>query len=152
MYVMAGWIWGLSAGRGIVENNDCGVGGVVNDDALESENVGDGVRGLQGGDSPAVLWTAFMLGSKTRTRLPWRVCMSSSGSLGGCGGGGKGLRGDKRGKPRRYNLICLDGAGCTTDPSKDGYYPRVEIAPSQMLRHLRVYPGGYTRSWRRNKS
>ena len=76
MYVMAGWIWGLSAGRGIVVNNDCGVGGVVYDDALESENVGDGVRGLEGGESSAGRWIAFMIGSKTRTRLPWCVCMS----------------------------------------------------------------------------
>ena len=76
VYVMAGWIWGLGAGRGTVENNDCGVGGVVNDDALESENVGDGVRGLEGGESSAGLWTAFVIGSKTRTRLPWSMCMS----------------------------------------------------------------------------
>lgn len=75
VHVMTGWIWGLSAGRGIVENNDCGVGGMVNDDALESENVGDGVRGLDGGESSARLWTAFMIGLKTR--LPWCVCMTS---------------------------------------------------------------------------
>jgi len=76
VYVMAGWIWGLSAGRGIVENNDCGVGGTANDDALESENVGDGVRELECGESSAVLWTVFMTGSKTRARLPWCMCMS----------------------------------------------------------------------------
>jgi len=77
VYVMAGWIWGLSAGSGIVENNDCGVGGMVNDDALESENVGDGVRGLEGDESSAALWTVFTRGSKTRTRLAWGVCMGS---------------------------------------------------------------------------
>jgi len=70
VYVMAGWIWGLDAGRGIVENNDCGVGGAVNDDAVDSESVGDGVRGLEGGDGSAGLCTAFVIGSKTRTRLP----------------------------------------------------------------------------------
>ena len=70
VYVIAGWIWCLSAGRGMVENNDCGVGGVANDDADESENVGDGVRGLKGGESPAGLCAGFVIGSKTRTRLP----------------------------------------------------------------------------------
>ena len=74
VYVMAGCIWGLSAGRGIVENSDCGVGGAVNDDALESENVGDGVRGLGGGESSATLWAAFTVGYKTRICLP---CMTS---------------------------------------------------------------------------
>ena len=48
---MAGWIWALGAGRGIVENNDWGVGGVVNDDEVESENVGDGVRELRCGEN-----------------------------------------------------------------------------------------------------
>ena len=71
MYVMAGWISALDAGRGIVENSDCGVGGGgVNDDAIESENVGDGVRGLGGGDSMAALCIALVIGSKTQTRLP----------------------------------------------------------------------------------
>ena len=69
MYVMAGCIWVFDAGRGIVENNDCGVGGVVNVDAVDSENVGDGVRELEGDESSAVGWIAFVIGSKTRTRL-----------------------------------------------------------------------------------
>lgn len=73
VYVMAGWIWGLGAGRGIVENSDCGVGGAVNDDAVESENVGDGVLGLEGGEGSAVLCTAFVIGSRTRTRLPCTI-------------------------------------------------------------------------------
>ena len=61
---------GIDAGRGVVVNSDCGVGGAVNDDAVESENVGDGVRGTNGGDSSAGLCTALVIGSKTRTRLP----------------------------------------------------------------------------------
>lgn len=73
MYVIAGWICCLDAGRGIVENSDCGVGGAVNDDAVESESVGDGVRGLDGGESSAGMCTAFVIGSKTRTRLPWSI-------------------------------------------------------------------------------
>ena len=60
----------LGAGRGVVVNSDCGVGGGVNDDAVEPESVGDGVRGLEGGDGSAGLCTAFVIGSKTRTRLP----------------------------------------------------------------------------------
>ena len=70
MYVIEGWIRGIAAGRAVVVNSDCGVGGVVNDDAVDSESVGDGVRGLEGGDSSAGLYTAFVIGSKTRTRLP----------------------------------------------------------------------------------
>ena len=70
VYVTAGWVWGLDAGRGIVENSDCGVGGGVNDDEVESENDGDGVRELEGDESPAGVCTAFVIGSKTRTRLP----------------------------------------------------------------------------------
>ena len=70
MYVMAGWISALDAGRGIVENSDCGVGGGVNDDAVESENVGDGVRGLGGGESMVILCIALVVGSKTPARLP----------------------------------------------------------------------------------
>jgi len=70
VYVIAGWIWGLDAGRGIVKNRDCGVGGVANDEAVDSESVGDGVRGLECGDGSAGLCTAFVIGSKTRTRLP----------------------------------------------------------------------------------
>ena len=54
----------------MVENSECGVGGVVNDDAVESESVGDGVWGLDGGDSSVGLCTAFVIGSRTRTRLP----------------------------------------------------------------------------------
>ena len=73
MYVMAGWIWRLDAGRGIVENNDCGVGGGVDDDAVDPESVGDGVRELDGGESCAGLCTAFVIGSKTRTLLPWGI-------------------------------------------------------------------------------
>ena len=119
MYVIAGWIWALDAGRGIVENNDCGVGGVVNDDEVESENVGEGVRELRGGESSAGLWTAFVIGSKTRTRLPCSI--SSERRLDrGCGGGGKSQRGDKSGKPRRYTLIYLDRAGWTAGPSESG--------------------------------
>ena len=63
--------------------------------------------------------------------------------MGGCGGGGRESRGDKRGKTRRYNLIYLDGVGCTADPSKDGYYPRVEIATDRVLRNLKAYSGGH---------
>ena len=70
VYVMAGWISALDAGRGIVENSDCGVGGGVNDDPVESENVGDGVRGLGGGESMVILCIALVIGSKTPTRLP----------------------------------------------------------------------------------
>ena len=70
VYVMAGWIWRLDAGKGIFENSDCGVGGAVNDDAVESESVGDGVWGLGGGESLAGLCIVFVMGSKTRTRLP----------------------------------------------------------------------------------
>ena len=70
MYVIAGWMRRIAAGRGVVVNSDCGVGGVVNDDAVESENVGDGVRELEGGDGSAVACTAFVIGSNTRTRLP----------------------------------------------------------------------------------
>jgi hypothetical protein len=80
VYVMAGWIWGLDANRGIFENSDFGVGGAVNDDAVDSENVGDGVRGLEGGDSSAGLCTVFVIGSKTRTRLPW--CIGSVWAFG----------------------------------------------------------------------
>jgi hypothetical protein len=70
VYVMAGWIRYIGAGRGVVVNSDCGVAGGVNDDAVDSESVGDGVRGLEGGDGSAGLCTAFVIGSKTRTRLP----------------------------------------------------------------------------------
>jgi hypothetical protein len=66
---MAGWKQGIDAGRGVVVNSDCGVGGAVNDEAVESENVGDGVRGLEGGDGSAGICTAFVIGSKTRTLL-----------------------------------------------------------------------------------
>lgn len=59
----------LDAGRGVVRNSDCGVGGEVNDDAVESENVGDGVRRPgDDGDSEGVC-TFFVLGSKMRTCL-----------------------------------------------------------------------------------
>ena len=75
VYVMEGWIWALDAGRDIVENSDCGVGGAVNDDEVESENVGDGVREPRSGENWAGLWIAFVIGSKTRTRLP---CSMSS--------------------------------------------------------------------------
>ena len=54
----------------MVENSECGVGGAVSDDAVESESVGDGVRGLGGGESLAGLYTVFVIGSRTRTRLP----------------------------------------------------------------------------------
>jgi len=73
VYVIAGWIRGIDAGRGVVVNSDCGVGGGVTDDAVDSEIVGDGVRGLEGGDCSAGLYTAFVMGSKTRTRLPWSI-------------------------------------------------------------------------------
>ena len=63
----------IGAGRGAVANSDCGVGGGVNDDAVDSENVGDGVRGLEGGDSSAGVCTAFVIGSRTRTRLPLSI-------------------------------------------------------------------------------
>jgi len=72
-YVMAGLIWRLDAGGGMIGNDGCGVDGVVNDDAVESENVGDGVRGLEGGESSAGLWIAFVMGSKMRTRLAWGI-------------------------------------------------------------------------------
>lgn len=80
VYVMAGWMRYLGAGRVIVENNDCGVGGAVDDDAIESEGVGDGVRGLGDGESLAGLCTTFVVGSKTRTLLPWG--MSSERTFG----------------------------------------------------------------------
>lgn len=53
MYVIAGCIFRIDAGRGVTANNVCGVGGSVNDDEVESESVGDGVRGLEGGDGSA---------------------------------------------------------------------------------------------------
>lgn len=61
---------GIDAGRGVVVNSDCGVCGGVNDDAVDSEIVGDGVRGLESGECSAGVYTAFVIGSKTRTRLP----------------------------------------------------------------------------------
>jgi len=45
----------------------------VNDDEVESENVGDGVRELEDDDGSAGLCTAFVIGSRTRTRLPWAI-------------------------------------------------------------------------------
>ena len=78
VYVMAGWIWYLDAGRGIVENSECGVGGAVDDEAVESESVGEGVRGLGGGESLAGLCTTFVIGSKTRTLLPWGISSERS--------------------------------------------------------------------------
>jgi len=41
------------------------------------------------------------------------------------------------------NLIYLYGGGCTANPSKDGCYPRDEIAPDRVLRNLKAYPGGH---------
>ena len=101
-------------------NSDCGVGGAVNDDAVESENVGDGVRGLDGGDGSAGLCTVFVIGSKSRTRLPWSIDSSSLWDRGVCGGGGNGRRGKKGGNPRRPSLIYRYGSACTADVSRDG--------------------------------
>lgn len=69
LYVMSGWIWVINAGRGVVVNSDCGVGGAVDDDAVESENVGDGVRELGYCNGSTRVCTAFVTGSTTRTRF-----------------------------------------------------------------------------------
>jgi len=121
VYVMAGWIWALDAGRGIVENNDCGVGGVVNDDEVESENVGDGVRVLESGESSAGVWTAFVIGSKRRTRLPCSI--SASGDW--IGGVVVVVR--VKGAIRAVNLggtLLYIRVGWTADPSEDGWISR----------------------------
>lgn len=120
VYVIAGWISGTSAGRGIVVNNDCGVGGMPNDDELDSENVGDGVRVFQGNDCTAGVCTSFVRGSKTRTRLS--CCMGDEpGMRLKCGsGGGRGRRGERCGKPGRTGLIYRRGTACTADTSRDG--------------------------------
>ena len=45
------------AGNGTTETGGCGVGGAVNDGAVESESFGDIVRGLGGGESSEGLST-----------------------------------------------------------------------------------------------
>ena len=59
--VMARWIRGLGAGRGVVENSDYGVGRAVGNDPVESKSVRDGVRGREGGESSAGLHAAFVM-------------------------------------------------------------------------------------------
>ena len=52
------------------KNCSCGVGGAVNDGAVESESVRDIVRGLRGDENLGGLSTTFEIGSKSRTPLP----------------------------------------------------------------------------------
>ena len=56
----------LGARSGIAESSDWDVGGVTDDDAVESESTGDGVRGRECSENSAGLCTAFVVGSKTR--------------------------------------------------------------------------------------
>ena len=53
------------AGNGTTENSGCGVGGAVNDGTVESECVGDIVRGLGGDERSAGLSTMSVIGSKS---------------------------------------------------------------------------------------
>jgi len=150
VYVTAGWIWALDAGRGIVENNDCGVGGVVNDDEVDSENVGDGVRELGGGESSAGLWTAFVIGSKRRTRLP---CGIGSERLLDSGAVVVVVVVRVKGAIRVVSLggtvlyIFAGPVGRLT-PLKTDVYPRLRLHPVDSRGYLKACPDDRKRPWR----
>ena len=68
-------------GRGVVTYSNSGVSGAGNDGAVETEDVSDGIRGLEGGEDSAGQYTSRVTGSKMWTcrREPEHFFLSAIG-------------------------------------------------------------------------